>query len=719
METITIEGSLAEKYVDSELIESSDIAPGGTSVTTAPVGHVWRASNENWFTRLLRLLTVDIMSDHWQRRHGSCMCLSSLFAALRWNTSSESMPLFIVTDVLALGMCVLVLERFMDFGEYVTISPVKEVAAQLMANASQHCPDNHLGSLISKAIQLTSSAMPQHVHVSGLLLIKYLLPVHYEIIDYEQWILITAAMNSGIRSYNIELSDAGAKLCQSVCYCFVRVGAESTLHTAWSMVDFASSLVSICTNCSTINESALVLANVLKVCTEATSQCHSSASSFEAALQCVVVLAKKIKFTGAKLRVSTLKLLTEVLHVIRNNTAIPSRPMVYQSSACIGSLLTLILSSPGVDISGLHLETRIERDKSKKTASLEQECPVNNECDVDIDAVDTGEYQTYADFVSVCISLNQGWWKQYGIDKNVVSTTMIRFLFEQYLGTEGVSIVSNVVDLSQKPQKKRKTSKKNAQFAMDVVIGGVILPADMNIYNCVIASDHMDETIVAQAVATGLVHVYTEEGNSCLNFDAVSVMKCQPMGDIRLSRLCCLISALASDGEAVTTLSQLFHDMYCQKLSCVQSLLDRITNESGLAFVLRDDISEMYTPRVSTHHSAVPATTLKACYTIEQLQWLVMLNICITSHYNVLLELPECSNHIIRPLLEHLRCLSTIHQACVERDTVKIIQFSGAFDGYAELVVSLAIARHVEEELTISDDAPNIVDCVLFQLGLA
>ena len=171
-------------------------------------------SSESWLARLVRFMCVGLLAARWETRHGSAMGLAALWNGLTcedvaWRalhpaqdasqqiSAADATPLplaladFLASDLQATGVLLLALDRFVDFGRRgAAAAPVKEAAAQLISIAAYSPPrsvvrdkitllkEPHL-VLLGMALQLAGHAGMWGVRQGGLLLLRYLLPVHF------------------------------------------------------------------------------------------------------------------------------------------------------------------------------------------------------------------------------------------------------------------------------------------------------------------------------------------------------------------------------------------------------------------------------------------------------------------------------------------------------------------------------------------------------------
>ncbi|KAJ1423533.1 hypothetical protein B484DRAFT_398622 [Ochromonadaceae sp. CCMP2298] len=158
-ETASTDFRAATSYTDMDTcIREADVAPsksGGPGAAVllpaAPVSlHVsgQDPTEETWLARLVRYLIVGLLSPQWEMRHGCALGLTQLVRGLFPHLEAEQhasaqpprpqlLPSFLVDDILCCGICVLILDRYMDFGSEnaFVLSPVKEAVGELLACA--------------------------------------------------------------------------------------------------------------------------------------------------------------------------------------------------------------------------------------------------------------------------------------------------------------------------------------------------------------------------------------------------------------------------------------------------------------------------------------------------------------------------------------------------------------------------------------------------------
>ena len=138
------EGNSALKYSElAECIQDNDfLCPGNGSVGVETSGEVISAissertkrTNEVWFVRLMRCMTVGLVNRNWEKRHGYACGLCAVLDGMQ-TLRSES--LFLSDDIITCGLLALFLDRFLDFGEdgLMCRSPVKESIGRLISFA--------------------------------------------------------------------------------------------------------------------------------------------------------------------------------------------------------------------------------------------------------------------------------------------------------------------------------------------------------------------------------------------------------------------------------------------------------------------------------------------------------------------------------------------------------------------------------------------------------
>ena len=152
IETTSSDATLATKYTDAylDLIVTKDFSLYEPPVSAVDTIHRFRAerdaapvpndSYESWIVRILRKLVAGMLDPRWQTRQGSALGAMAIIQGLFLSTvtsveigssssslssSCQAMPLFLIEDLASTSLCVLMLDRFLDFRDSTkSFSPV-------------------------------------------------------------------------------------------------------------------------------------------------------------------------------------------------------------------------------------------------------------------------------------------------------------------------------------------------------------------------------------------------------------------------------------------------------------------------------------------------------------------------------------------------------------------------------------------------------------------
>lgn len=143
------------------------------------------STSENWFIRIIRLLTVGLLDECWEARHGYCMCLSNIVLSLSSHSSSSidlnaaqvELPIFLFEDILSSGVCVLLLDRFLDFKVNdcdSMLSPVKEMIGQLILISLNSINDPvYYRQIYNILLEMSTFSLDWNIRYSGIIALKY------------------------------------------------------------------------------------------------------------------------------------------------------------------------------------------------------------------------------------------------------------------------------------------------------------------------------------------------------------------------------------------------------------------------------------------------------------------------------------------------------------------------------------------------------------------
>ena len=288
-----VEGAVsAEEIVTSELLDWSDLCQlggsgagaaksssssresknGGASRKKARVSRNEEqrdqgggSSEESWLARLVRFMVVGLLDPRWETRHGCSQGLTALTSALYGaDGCGARLPPFLVEDVVCSSLCVLVLDRFLDFGAGISATqPVKEAAGQLVACASRFCRAAQVRSVFSKLLVLctfgegeaaasgvrvgrgsaaaVSSPAPAAsalaVRIGGFAALKYTLPLHFAAISGRCLQSVAEVAARSLLEHSDELNGAAAQLLR--CFQHLQLSQQGGF-------DFAATAAAMC-----------------------------------------------------------------------------------------------------------------------------------------------------------------------------------------------------------------------------------------------------------------------------------------------------------------------------------------------------------------------------------------------------------------------------------------------------------------------------------------
>eukprot|EP01032_Pedospumella_encystans_P015307 gene15307-17515_t len=214
-------------------------------------------TEESWLARIVRCMIVGLLSPRWETRHGYSQGLSQLLSGLFPNLISTQLkpviqmdtvqksavrylPEFVCNDILCCGLCVLLLDRFVDFGcstdSSGAVAPVKEVAGVLISCAMQ-CSSSSAEKVELLWGLLCEMAMsPEHwtVALGGYIGIKSFAPFQFSFILTERWLQFVDIMSRGIRvvrSSTAEITTAACEALSAFSHAALQCGDTlSSLH---------------------------------------------------------------------------------------------------------------------------------------------------------------------------------------------------------------------------------------------------------------------------------------------------------------------------------------------------------------------------------------------------------------------------------------------------------------------------------------------------------
>jgi hypothetical protein len=149
-------------------------------------------TEETWLARVLRCMIVGLLDPKWEIRHGFSLGLTSILRNLLPDSPTDGahalaptvLPTFICDDIMCCGVCVLLLDRLMDFSASASnkgsLSPVKEAAGELLLcalrcrSSREQC--GQLWKIIHDMVNLRASHWTSVL--GGYIALKHFLMVH-------------------------------------------------------------------------------------------------------------------------------------------------------------------------------------------------------------------------------------------------------------------------------------------------------------------------------------------------------------------------------------------------------------------------------------------------------------------------------------------------------------------------------------------------------------
>jgi hypothetical protein len=217
---------------------------------------------ETWFARLVRCMVIGLLDSVWEVRHGYSLGLhavvSGMFSvSLNPNvlepikSSLVSLPGFIGNDIVNCGICVLLLDRFMDFGcenlqfapnnsigshsnnvynaqvAQHSLSPVKEVASSLLAKVLKNTSESQklqVWNVLRRMI--LNPAVHWSVVLGGVMSIRYVIDETPRLLigkGNEMCQIIARALDKDMPE---EVVSCACQLVSCVCCCLFRADVE-------------------------------------------------------------------------------------------------------------------------------------------------------------------------------------------------------------------------------------------------------------------------------------------------------------------------------------------------------------------------------------------------------------------------------------------------------------------------------------------------------------
>jgi len=161
-------------------------------------------TNETWLARIMRCMIAGLMSPQWECRHGYSIGLNQMIDNLSpyphpnngmpmpWSNRyiDRVLPEFLSNDILSCGLCVLLLDRFMDFDSSndCVLSPVKESVGELLSTALRSALSTRKCDLFWKLV--TEMMLSDHhwtISLGGLIACRHFIVIKFDMVFFEKY----------------------------------------------------------------------------------------------------------------------------------------------------------------------------------------------------------------------------------------------------------------------------------------------------------------------------------------------------------------------------------------------------------------------------------------------------------------------------------------------------------------------------------------------------
>ena len=387
---------------------SSSSSSSPSPLVTASVSEL--QSVESWFVRLVRFMVVGLLDVRWETRHGCSVGLAAIINGLYPNTDTDTtatnintnnntntnvLSSFLVQDIVCSGLSVLMLDYFIDFGSLVSVCPVKESMAQLLANVSRYCNQTNINTIHRKGLTIASHTNHWMVQHGGLVLLKYFWPVHPTHVSQNAIMMecVTLVETALKQSFDDIISSA-ASLTKSICLVLKFNLNNSSNVNDGSAVEICRRLLMALQDTifyvNNISESPVVLSKAIASCctvlqqesttmiTSDTSFSRTMLSALCAGATVTSMLLRKMPIVSILTRRACLIHLEEALHSMNEITILMNNPSLELTTSSSSSSDTLkvgwvlfcsLIHALGIRRS-LDLETKL--DISSMTASTQE-----------------------------------------------------------------------------------------------------------------------------------------------------------------------------------------------------------------------------------------------------------------------------------------------------------------------------------------------------------
>lgn len=162
------------------------------------------ATNETWLARIMRCMIAGLMSPQWECRHGYAIGLNQMVGNFSryphprnqmQNSCSNRyvdrvLPEFLSNDILSCGLCVLLLDRFMDFDSSsdCVLSPVKESVGELLSTALRSSLSVGKYELFWRLV--TEMILSDHhwtINLGGLIACRHFIVIKFDMVFFDKY----------------------------------------------------------------------------------------------------------------------------------------------------------------------------------------------------------------------------------------------------------------------------------------------------------------------------------------------------------------------------------------------------------------------------------------------------------------------------------------------------------------------------------------------------
>jgi hypothetical protein len=390
-------------------------------------------TDESWLARLVRWMIVGLLDPRWETRHGCSIGLSQLIIGLQHDgtcneanagdssdrhasglvgiaDSCRGMPAFLLEDIMCSGICVLLLDEFMDFGNQdMVVAPVKEVAGQLIACASRYCTvKDDKDRVLALVFQMTSHDERHSwlVRFGGCIALKYLILAHIDSV-FRTHVAVTC--RAIIRGCEDEIDDMNCVSCHlvkalSIAVCSNSGGDGGGIRVSLpQVIGIVQTLARIGERVTAFSITTRHLCSALKSCLDMALKAEQSSLAgtddegetlITVATQVVRALTAvglKISYLQLDARLECLQVLASTLDAISEAVADefrargdphPVRTSQELCAACIHLLIACTTSiglESVVSVGDLHLVDKVEQDAQRSNARYDR--PVKGTAD--------------------------------------------------------------------------------------------------------------------------------------------------------------------------------------------------------------------------------------------------------------------------------------------------------------------------------------------------